>query len=710
MADIAEITTPSVPVPAAEGQPQMLRQIDPMVLRNIGARFKALFDRYASERQPSELRWLKNLRQYKGIYDAEVLKQLGPGRSQAYPRITRMKCISLLSRIMNLMFPGNEKSWSLEASPSPEMDPTLVAQAVEELIAERKAAGQDATLTQGLIDEAVRRLADKMVDELSKLIDDQLTELGGSQLLDWIALNRKVIKSGIDFGIGVLEGPYVRTIQTSGWMLVAGEGFKPVSRETYKPMFEFLRCWDFYPDMGAQTLPGEGYFVRKVLGRRALRELIDRPGFLEQQIRQVIINLPGGNYKAKSWETELKAMGTAIHTQHNSAQSSGRDRYEVIIWKGPVSASMLREAGAEIPDAHMADDIEAELWLVDNYVIKAAVNPWRKLGVKMQTVHIFNFDEDDTSPISEGLPQIMRDSALSVAASSRMALDNGSVVCGPNMEVNTTLLRPDQDLTAVQGYKIWYRDDDGISAQFPAVREININSHLPELQAMIKMWLDFAEMETFIGPSTGGDMTKVPSEAMRTQGGASMIFGDAALPFKDIVRNLDSFTQSVIWATAVFNMKFNPDQAPQGDYNVIPRGATSLIAKEMRGIQIDNLSMTMTEEERDHVDERKFVEAKFSVRDLEGMLVSPDVAKQRKESRAAHQATLAQLAQQLQVAEIRKTHAEGYKNITQGQKNAAGADAVAAAAAIDILEAGANDDADAAGANNGAGKKASGGG
>ena len=85
--------------------------------------------------------------------------------------------------------------------------------------------------------------------------------------------------------------------------------------------------------------------------------------------------------------------------------------------------------------------------------------------------------------------------------------------------------------------------------------------------------------------------------------------GDAALPFKDIVRNYDSFTQSVIWSLVQFNRKFNPDEAPEGDYDVIARGATSLIAKEVRGAQIDMLSQTLTPEERDHVDERKFVEA-----------------------------------------------------------------------------------------------------
>jgi hypothetical protein len=718
--DVGQITTPAVVVeqPQVDGVPAPVpvRQLNSMVLRNLGAKYKTLFDRYAAERLPAELRWLKNLRQYLGIYDPEIERELPRNRSRAYPRLTRMKCISMLSRLMNLMFPGNEDNWELNASPSPTMSPDDVAQAVQDLMSERQQQSQQAPLTQDLVDEAVRRLAAKQADAMTTLVKDQLLELGGNQTLDWANLNRKVVDSGIKFGIGVLEGPYVRKVEKSGWMLVAQAapdgtpgGFKPVTRTTYKPMYEHLPVWDFYPDMSARSLPGgEGYFVRKVLGRAALRKLADRKDFFGSVIREVIANVPGGNYKAKAWENDLKTMGVSIQTQQNSTMASGREKYEVIVWKGAVSAQTLKEAGAEVPDTLLADDVDAELWMVDNYVIKAEVNAWRKLGIEMQTVHVFSFDDDDTSPISQGLPYVVRDSQLSVCAATRMSLDNASVTCGPNLEVNLALCRADQDLTSVQPYKIWYRNDDGPSAQFPAVRRIEIDGHLSELQALTKMFLDFAEMETFIGPSTGGDMSQMPSEPMRTAAGASMLRGDAALPFKDIVRNHDTFTQSVIWSVVGFNLKFNPDQAPQGDYDVIPRGATSLIAKEVRGAQIDMLSQTLTPDERDHVDDRKMVEAKFAARDMQGMLVTPDEAAAAKASRAAAAQAQVQQADELHTATVKKTMAEAFKNISQGQKNAAAADGTSVKTALDMIQAGdpANGADNGAGAGSGARKAA----
>jgi hypothetical protein len=685
---------------ASSAQPSPVKQLNGQVLRNLGAQYRALFDRYASERISAEQKWLKNLRQYLGIYDPDVERLLPPNRSRAYPRLTRVKCISMLSRLMNLMFPGNETNWELKASPSPEMSPEDVADAVSELMTKLQADGQQVELTQELVDEAVRRLADKVAAQHSNIIEDQLLELGGDQTRDWIGLNRQIVDSGIKYGVGVLEGPYVRKITTSGWMM-KGEGtkdaegnpvpggFEPVKRTTYKPQFNFLPIWDFYPDMSARTLPGEGYFVRKVLGRSALRKLADRKDFFKTQVKAVLNTLPGGNFRAKSWETELRTMGLAVNAQGEaSAAASGREKYEIIIWKGPVSANTLLEAGAEVPEHLRTDDVEAELWMIDTWIIKAEINAWRSLDIEMTQAHIFQFDEDDTSPVGQGLPAIVRDSQLSICAATRMTLDNASVICGPNLEVNTTLLRADQDLSAVLPYKLWYRDDDGPSAQFPAVRPIAIDGHLNELQGLVRMFVDFAEMETFIGPGTGGDMTKVPSEPMRTAAGASMLRGDAALPFKDIVRNYDSFTQSVIWSMVGFNKKFNPDLAPEGDIDVIPRGATSLIAKEVRGAQIDQLSQTLTPEERDHLDERKFLEAKMAARDMQGMLVSVDEANRIKSGRAEEAAKASQQQSELIAAEIKKTLSDAFKGVAQAQKNTAGAQGQSVKTSLDMIEAG----------------------
>jgi hypothetical protein len=99
-----------------------VRKLNSQVLQQLGNSLNQLFNQYKSDRRLSELKWMRNLRQYLGQYDPEIEREIG-SRSRAYPRVTRVKCISVLSRIMNLMYPGNERNWSLTASPSPQMDP-----------------------------------------------------------------------------------------------------------------------------------------------------------------------------------------------------------------------------------------------------------------------------------------------------------------------------------------------------------------------------------------------------------------------------------------------------------------------------------------------------------------------------------------------------------------------------------------------------------
>lgn len=689
-----ELSPPDVMVNAPETAPTpVVRSQD---LKQLGAKLSHMFDSYRSDRRIQELKWLRNLRQYLGIYDPDIDREMSANRSRAYPRITRIKAISVLSRIMNMMFPGNERNWSLEASPSPDIDPQDVMQAIQNIQQQNAQSGVQLPITDDLIKQAVNNIAQDRAEQMSVVIDDQLQELGGDQTIDYISLNRSALRSGILYGLGALVGPFARVEQTTTWQMDPYSGMPmPQTTDIYKPHFEYLPVWDFYPDLAAKTLSQmDGYFRRYVMSRAQVRKLMDRPGFFADQIREYLSRYQNGNYKPQQFETELRTMGIKVNVNE---QKSDGTKYEIIVWNGPVSGSLLKMAGVEIEDGSEADDIDAEVWMIDGNVIRADMNPWRALGVDVKTLHTFIFDEDDTAPIGNGLPNVIRDSQMSICAASRMLLDNASVVCGPNLELNTDLLRPDQDLTSTSAYKIWYREGTGPDATQPAVRNVQIDSHLQELLQIIELFMKFADAETFVGPATGGDMERgrMPSEPMRTAAGASMLRGDAALPFKDIIRNFDSFTQSIIQSLVHFNRLFNPDLAPAGDYNVIARGATSLIAKEVRGMQIDQLMQTMpmlANSVATNTDERKFAEAVYKVRDLGNLLVAPDEAERRKASEAQAQQAQTAMAQQQVDAQVRKLLSDSMKNIAQAKKNDANADATKTKAALDILEAGLSPD------------------
>jgi len=685
----SEPAPPAVPVEGGPGQ-QPTRVVKTEALRMLSGVLMSQFEQFARDRQLAEQKWLRNLRQYLGIYDPEIEKELSPERSRAYPRITRVKCLSVLARIMHLMFPGDERNWEIKASPSADMKIEDVEEMIGKMAEEDAQSGVARSMSNSMVQAAVQKLANERAEALSLFIDDQLQELGGDQTMDYVALNRAVAGSGILYGLGVLRGPFVRKIENTGWVVSSGGKPEPQVKTIYKPMYEFLPVWDFYPDMAAKTmLHVDTYFYRLVMSRSQVRELADRANFFADVIKKYLTDNPNGDYKAKNFEQELKTMGLKANVNENQTATG---RYEVIIYNGTLSGAQLRDCGADVPDDKLSDEIEADVWMLGGRIIKADINAWRKLGMKMRTIHGFVFDPDDTSPIANGLPSVIRDSQMSIAASTRMLLDNASVVCGPNLELNVDLLIPEQDRTSIRAYKTWEREGLGQDAMAPAVRNVTIDGHLGELMKIIEMFMQFADTESFVGPATGGDMSRQPSEPMRTAAGASMLRGDAALPFKDIVRNFDSFTQSLLQSMVMFNKKFNPDASREGDFNVIARGATSLIAKEVRGMQIDQLAASLSDEDKMYIDDEKFMKARFASRDLTDMLASDDEVMRRKAQKAQEQQRQIEMQEKAAAGALRKTLAEAMKNITQGQKNAANADATTANTVIELLLAGVEQD------------------
>lgn len=679
------IQPPGVNVP---GNDPPVRRISPDGLRNLGQKLSFLWQQYRSDRRIAELRWLRNERQYLAVYDPEVDKQLMANRSRAYPGVTRVKCVSVWSRLMHLMFPGDERNWILEASPNANMSPKDVKQAIQEAQKRDQEANQSRPLDDDYVRTAVQQLADTRAEEFSKVIDDQLQEIGGDQTLDYEQLNRQVLKQGVIHGCGLLVGPYAREKKRTVWKMTP-QGLPVVTTKTfYMPVFRFLRIWDFYPDMSAKTFDDmDGYFEREVLSRAQVKELGERPDMFPDQIDTYLANHEMGNYRPLEFEQELRAMGVTVNVNEMKVETS---KYEIIIWRGKTMGNFLALAGIPVPPENRTKEIDAEIWTIDGNVIGAKLNPWVELGEEVKTLHWFLLDEDDTSPIGFGLPNILRNSQMSIAAATRMLMDNASVVCGPQLELNTDLLRPDQDLTTTSGYKIWYRQGIGMEAQWEAVRNVSINSHLTELQAIVEMFTKWADVESFVGPATGGDNEDAPSEPMRTAAGASMIRGEAALPFKDIVRSFDRFTQSVILSLVQFNRLLNKADTPESDFNVIARGATSLMAKELRAIQADQLVATMRDEEALHIDWRKVARMRLMVRDLGDLLVSQEEADRRLAAQQQAQAQQQQQQQRMVEAQIRSVLAEAFKNIAQGQKNSANANAQAVETALMLMEQGVN--------------------
>lgn len=634
--------------------------IDRQKMLALGNTLFSRFGQYQKDRRETELQWLRNLRQFRGIYDPEVERRIPDDQSHAYPKVTRTKVVGTLSRMMQMLFPETEKNWSVIESPLPDLSETDT-QAVLDQLERENPAGTAQPITDDMVEAAIKSFAKAKAERMSKTMDDQLDEV------DYIDLARRVMYSGILYSAGILKGPQVVKKKARTWTRDGLTGkLKAQEVEKYAPDYESVSVWDWYPDLSAKAFKQmDGSFQRHIMSRTQLSELADRPDFMADEIKAYLTSNLQGNYVELHWETELRFKSDRKNLTDLTAR-----KYELWEWWGSVSGHELKAVGVAVADKDLASQFEANLWGIGATLIKAKINPY---DAKIRPYHVFIFEEDDINLLGNALPNIMRDSQLAICEAARMMLDNASVICGPMLEMNEELLTPGQSLD-IHAFKTFLRQGTGADAQTRAVHEIQINSHLAELEQVINLFMSFADNETALPPSALGDVSKGGSEALRTQGNMSMLMGAASLPIRDTVRNFDRFTVSFISSLYYWNMQFNTDEAIKGDYTVIARGSTSLIAKEMRAIHLDQFAATLSPEDKMYLKTRDVLKERMKVRDLPLELLEDEDKVQAKLDEQAQQAqaAAAMQAEKLRV-EIRGQVAAAFKDIALALKAQASA-------------------------------------
>ncbi|MBK8772968.1 MAG: hypothetical protein IPM06_21400 [Rhizobiales bacterium] len=587
--------------------PTLPPAINDDALNGLGRRIFALWPTHVSDRRQIEERWMKNLYQVRKIYDPEVLSMIPADRSKAYPGMTAWMVRGTIARLMQMLWPQTEKNYGVRASPLPDLSTEQLQQVLDSLVQE-KAQGGDASqveLSDAEIEKGIREFAKGKAESMEKKIDDDLQEM------EFVTLARKVVRSATIYNIGILTGPFHKKVKARTWRRDVNTGaYKAVEVDKYKPLFEFLPVWNHYPDMTATDLTKQdGKFDRHIMTRAEVEELAQRPDFIATRITDYLERNQSGNYKAQWWESVMKGEPKSAQAAISGKESR---KYEVLSYWGHVTGHELRGAGVTIADADLGRSFHSNVWMIDDVTIKAKLAP---LGETVQHHHIFVFEDDDLSILGNGLCDTLRDSQVSLNETVRAALDNAGVI-GPMAEINTDMLTPGQSM-ALSKHKSWLRESNGgQSDAIPAVRNVSIDSHIHELLPLIQLFLSFGDKESGLPPASLGDTSGGGSEALRTQRNASMFLGAAALPVRDTVRNYDTFTISMISALVAWNKKYDADQSRDGDHNIIARGSTSLIAKEVLAQSLAEFKASLTPDELPHIKPRALLIERAKANDI----------------------------------------------------------------------------------------------
>jgi hypothetical protein len=176
----------------------------------------------------------------------------------------------------------------------------------------------------------------------------------------------------------------------------------------------------------------------------------------------------------------------------------------------------------------------------------------------------------------------MRDAQKLFNASVRAMLDNAAISAGPIIEANMDLLEPNEDPKDLFPFRVFLRDGQGADAQAQAIRVYSLPSYTNEFMSMINFFMASADEVTAIPRYMYGDSQHIGG-AGKTASGLSMLMGAANITVKDQIKNFDDgITLPFIKGLYFWNMEFSPKENIKGDFEVMAKGSTSLIAREVK--------------------------------------------------------------------------------------------------------------------------------
>ena len=542
-------------------------------------------------RRDKEDEWVQALRQTKGKYDPEILAKIHPNASKVFVKYTRFKIHQWKAGLQNIIIPDNDKNWGIKTTPKP----TVSNEDLDGIIAELNKAGVEPSME--IVESAIKNLADKKCKEMELEMEDQLSNINYDYII------KETLNSGLKYGTGIIKGIQTRKLKSNEIVIDNGK-FKQVSNDVFVPYFESTRIWDYYPDMDTTEKDNvEFEWERMILTKHQLKQLAKKDRFYSDVIMSYLRDHPKGDAKYEQWEIDLNQMDTA-----KFKDATRSNRYEVYTRHGYIDSDDLRECGI-IGEGVEVNEVMCDVWLLGDRVIKIEKSEYVE-----PLYHLFYFEKDETSIFGSGLPFILRDTQQTLCSGMRMTLDNGAICAAPQVEVNTDLLEEGEDPDDFRARRVWKRTGRGIEAQIPAVKALQFDSHVSELIMIIDKSKEMGEMEISFALYPQEELEQPTRQSL---GEASMRASSRIVTVKEIVKQWDDCSNSIINSLYQWNMEYNSKNHIKGDFQVESKGVTTLLSKEILTQRVAYFTQTLTPEERVYIKPGKFLLQKAKILDLD---------------------------------------------------------------------------------------------
>lgn len=407
--------------------------------------------------------------------------------------------------------------------------------------------------------EAIRQKAVDAAQKLQDEIDDLLTEC------QYQPQFREVIDDCSRLGSGVIKGPVPmkRKSRSARRDPATGEVMLVVKEET-KAGSKRVDPWNLFPDpsCGENIHDGSYIFERDFFTRRRLSELkggIGKAKYLDDQIDAAIKEGAKKHQASVGWK--------------QSETVSEKDVFEVWFFYGVITGEELEAAGCECPPEKMQEQFPVLVTMVNDRVIKAALNP---LESGEFPYDVLVWKKRKGMPWGVGVARQGRTAQRTYTAAFRNLMDNAGAAARPHKVMTDAV---------TQGADPWTWEIDS-EAGANDVRQAMSFFIQPSLQQEMQNILQMAQQMMELHTGLPLIMLGMQGNVQETASGRALQNNNGSTVLRRIARQFDACTESHIRRYHAWLMEYSDDESIKGDFQIKARGSSALVERDIQNQQL----------------------------------------------------------------------------------------------------------------------------
>lgn len=538
----------------------------------LGTMLQREADERVSLRSEVEERWLKNVRQINGIYEAEDLPPKDPEEfgCRLFMPMTRRLRNMVEARLVDVIFPSDQRFWVLDPSPVAEL--TEIKGALAKLPGDTMMPeGTQLSAVMTAI-EGVQKEAEVKAQRMQRVIDDRLAECR------FPAKARRAIGDAIDLGTGVIKGP-VPIRRRTRVRRETEAGLRTEIVDKVVQGYEYVPVWNYFPDMTCTDVrDSQSDYELHPLTKQELQALRGQPGFIDAAIDMVLAGDPRIEDKAR--RADLRKI---------AGLSQQKDpRYFVWEYNGPIKGADLIACG--VTDVEEQGEYQSVVWFCDGIVIKAITQPLESDQPSIYS--LIYWQRDKASIFGYGLPDEVRDQQSALNGAFRAMMDNMALSAGPQFVIDEKAIKPVDGKFKIKPRKVW-RKTDATKSVRDVFATYDIPSRINELDLLLQrakgLMDETANVPGFLQGADAPGKVQSATEA-------SINWTAANLWVRRFVRHWDDdIVEPVMTRAMDWEMDYNEDESIKGDYQAVAKGMAALVELEGQSTRMQQFVMLVKE-------------------------------------------------------------------------------------------------------------------